>query len=79
MSQETILLVEDERDIHDLLKFHLERENFDVEAVGTGEEALRSLKSRTPSLVLLDLMLPDIDGLEVCRRLKAQPDTRDIP
>ena len=79
MSQESILLVEDERDIQELLKFHLERENFDVEAVGTGEDALRSLKTRIPSLVLLDLMLPGIDGLEVCRRLKAEAGTRDIP
>ncbi len=79
MSQESILLVEDERDIQELLKFHLERENFDVEAVGTGEDALRSLKARSPSLILLDLMLPGIDGLEVCRRLKAEANTRDIP
>jgi two-component system, OmpR family, alkaline phosphatase synthesis response regulator PhoP len=79
MSQETILMVEDERDIQELLKFHLERENFEVEIAGTGEEALRFLKSRSPSLVLLDLMLPGMDGLEVCRRLKAQSDTREIP
>ncbi len=79
MNQESILLVEDEHDIQELLKFHLERENFDVEVVGTGEDALASLKSSNPSLILLDLMLPGIDGLEVCRRLKAQPETLDIP
>lgn len=79
MSQESILLVEDERDIQELLKFHLERENFDVTAVGTGEDALAALKSMNPSLVLLDLMLPGIDGLEVCRRMKAQSETREIP
>jgi two-component system phosphate regulon response regulator PhoB len=79
MSQESILLVEDERDIQELLKFHLERENFAVTAVGTGEDALASLKARIPSLVLLDLMLPGIDGLEVCRRLKSDATTRDIP
>ncbi len=79
MNKETILLVEDERDIQELLKFSLEREDFEVEAVGTGEDALRHLKNNTPSLLLLDLMLPGIDGLEVCRRVKAQPETREIP
>ena len=79
MSKETILLVEDEHDIQDLLKFHLERENLAVETADTGEDALQRLKSRTVSLILLDLMLPGIDGLEVCRRLKAQPETAEIP
>ena len=79
MSQETILMVEDEHDIQELLKFHLERENFTVEAVDTGEEGLQFLKTGDASLILLDLMLPGMDGLEVCRRLKAQPETRDIP
>ena len=79
MTRETILLVEDEHDIRELLKFHLERDNLAVEAVENGENALQALKSRGVSLVLLDLMLPGIDGLEVCRRLKAQPETREIP
>ncbi|NCD23490.1 MAG: response regulator transcription factor [Spartobacteria bacterium] len=79
MARESILLVEDEHDIRELLKFHLERENLAVEACEKGEDALALLKTRGVSLVLLDLMLPGIDGLEVCRRLKAQPDTRDIP
>ena len=79
MTRETILLVEDEHDIRELLKFHLERDNLAVEAVENGESALQVLKSRSVSLVLLDLMLPGIDGLEVCRRLKAQPETREIP
>jgi two-component system phosphate regulon response regulator PhoB len=79
MTKETILLVEDEHDIQDLLKFTLARENYIVEAVDTGEDALSILKSREVSLIVLDLMLPGIDGLEVCRRLKAEPETRDIP
>ena len=79
MNQETILLVEDEHDIQDLLRFHLEREHFSVEAADTGEKALQFLKSHRPSLILLDLMLPGINGLEVCRQLKAQPDVQDIP
>ena len=79
MARESILLVEDEHDIRELLKFHLERENLAVEACEKGEDALAALKTHGVSLVLLDLMLPGIDGLEVCRRLKAQPETRDIP
>ena len=79
MARESILLVEDEHDIRELLKFHLERENLAVEACEKGEEALAALKTRGVSLELLDLMLPGIDGLEVCRRLKAQPETREIP
>ncbi|MGD9613475.1 MAG: response regulator [Kiritimatiellia bacterium] len=79
MPRESILLVEDEHDIRELLKFHLERENLAVEACENGEDALAALKTHGTSLVLLDLMLPGIDGLEVCRRLKAQPETRDIP
>ena len=79
MSQETILMIEDERDIQDLLKFHLERENLTVEAFATGEEGLQYLKTGTASLILLDLMLPGIDGLEVCRQLKGNPETRETP
>lgn len=79
MNKETVLLIEDEHDIQDLLKFHLERENLVVETADTGEDALQFLKSRPVSLILLDLMLPGIDGLEVCRRLKAQTETADIP
>ncbi|NLD90933.1 MAG: response regulator transcription factor [Lentisphaerae bacterium] len=79
MSRKMILLVEDEHDIHELLKFHLERENMDLHPVDTGEEALQFLKDHAVSLILLDLMLPGMDGLDVCRHLKAQPDTRDIP
>lgn len=79
MTRETILLVEDEHDIQDLLRFHLERENMTVEAVDTGEDALRLLKSTGVSLIILDLMLPGMDGLEVCRQLKGHPETREIP
>lgn len=79
MNRETILLVEDEHDIQDLLKFHLEREHFTVDTADSGEDAIGNLKNSRPDLILLDLMLPGIDGVEVCRRLKANPDTRDIP
>jgi len=74
-----ILVVEDEREIQELIAYNLSKEGYRVTAVGTGEEALRAVGSAHPDLVLLDLMLPGVDGLEVARLLKADPATRDIP
>ena len=79
MSDEQILVVEDEEDILELIRYNLTRAGYRVDAALTGTEALRRCKSRMPSLVLLDLMLPELDGLEVCRRLKEQPHTAPIP
>jgi two-component system phosphate regulon response regulator PhoB len=79
MNSERILLVEDERDIQELLKFHLEHEGYAVTAVGTGQDALQALSADSPDLILLDLMLPDISGTDICRQLKATPETSDIP
>ena len=74
-----VLVVEDEPDIRDLLAFHLEREGFQVTRATTGPEALRQLRVAPPDLVILDLMLPEMDGLEVCRRLRADPATAALP
>jgi phosphate regulon transcriptional regulator PhoB len=74
-----VLIVEDEPDIRDLLAFHLEREGYQVTKSRTGADALRQLKSGLPDLVLLDLMLPEVDGLEVCRRLRQDPRTASLP
>ncbi len=74
-----VLVVEDEPDIRDLLAFHLEREGFLVTRVSTGAEALRQLRATPPDLVILDLMLPEMDGLEVCRRLRADAGTAGLP
>ncbi len=74
-----VLIVEDEPDIRDLLVFHLEREGFQVAKARTGAEALRLLAHTPPDLLLLDLMLPEIDGLEVCRRLRRDPATASLP
>lgn len=79
MSKQTILVVEDERDIRELLEFNLNRDGFQALGVEAGDVALRKIKESTPDLVLLDLMLPGMDGLEVCRRLKQSESTRDIP
>ncbi len=74
-----VLIVEDEPDILSLLVFHLEREGYQVSQARTGTEALRRVEASPPDLVLLDLMLPQIDGLEVCRRLRQAPATRALP
>jgi phosphate regulon transcriptional regulator PhoB len=74
-----VLVVEDEPDIRDLLVFHLERGGYQVRSVPTGAEALRDVKAAPPDLVLLDLMLPELDGLEVCRRLRQDPATAVLP
>ena len=74
-----VLVVEDEKDIQDLLQLYLKREGYDVQAARDGEAGLR-LASREPfDLILLDLMLPDMDGLEICRTLRSRPKTSQIP
>ncbi len=79
MPKESVLVVDDEEDILELVKYNLGREGYKVSTVGSGETALRAARARTPDLIVLDLMLPGVDGLEVCRVLKADPQTRDIP
>jgi two-component system phosphate regulon response regulator PhoB len=74
-----ILVVDDEDDLLELLRYNLTREGYQVTCVATGEDALRSVRRQAPDLIVLDLMLPAIDGLEVCRRLKGESKTRDIP
>ncbi len=66
-----ILVIEDEQDIRELINYNLTREGYEVELAASGEEGLRRVRERRPDLVLLDLMLPGVDGLEVCRRLKS--------
>ncbi len=79
MATENILVVEDEDDIRELLRYNLAREGYRVTAAASGEEALQAVKDAWPDLVLLDLMLPGVDGLEVCRALKQDPQTRKLP
>jgi len=75
---ENILIVEDERDVGRLLSFNLEQAGFTVEVAATGEGALRAMARSRPAVVILDLMLPDISGHEVCRRLRADPGLADV-
>jgi len=79
MARERVLVVEDEEDIAELIEYNLLKDGCGVTVVSSGEEALRVARRERPNLVLLDLMLPGIDGLEVCRKLKGGPSTRDIP
>ena len=79
MSKETILIVDDEEDILELIKFNLKSEGYNILQAMTGEEAIKIAKQSSPDLMVLDLMLPGIDGLEVTRYLKNNEATTDIP
>jgi two-component system phosphate regulon response regulator PhoB len=79
MAKESILVVEDEDDIRELLRYNLAREGYRVIGAESGEEALKAVRSSLPDLVLLDLMLPGVNGLEVCRSLRQDPHTRNLP
>jgi len=74
-----VVIVEDEEDIVNLVKYNMEREGYSVDFAYTGSEGLRKIEDLRPDLVILDIMLEDIDGFTVCRRLKSSPNTRDIP
>lgn len=79
MAREVICIVEDDRDIAELVSFTLEREAYRISVIPSGEEAIEKISGMIPDLVVLDLMLPGVDGLEVCRRLKQDEKTREIP
>ena len=79
MAHEKIMVVDDEEDIQELVRYNLERNGYDVSCVSSGEEALEGIRSFRPDLLVLDLMLPGIDGFEVCRILKKDPKTESIP
>lgn len=75
----TVLLVEDEPSQREILRYNLEAEGFDVVSASNGEEALERVSEGLPDLILLDWMMPHVSGLEVCRRLRAKPETKGIP
>lgn len=79
MPKPSILIVEDEPDIRELLEYTLSREGYQVFVAADGLVGLSEARRRAPDLLLLDLMLPGLDGLEVCRRLKQDSSTRSIP
>ena len=79
MSKEKILVVDDEEDILELVRYNLAREGYMVSCATSGEEALKASLSEPVDLIILDLMLPGIDGLEVARRLRENSATRETP
>ena len=79
MARTRILVVDDEPDILALVQYNLSRAQYDVVGVASGEEALAQVRTTPPSLVVLDLMLPGVDGLEVCKALKRDTRTAAIP
>jgi two-component system phosphate regulon response regulator PhoB len=79
MKRETIVVVEDETDILDVIEYNLNREGYRVRPYRDGLEGLEGVRRHAPELVILDLMLPGLDGLEICRRLKQDPVTQATP
>lgn len=73
------LAIEDDEDILELISYNLEKEGFRVTRADSGEKGLKAAREKNPNLAILDLMLPDIDGFEVCRRLKQDPRTQQMP
>src|ERR1700688_741844 len=74
-----VLLIDDDVNIVELIRLGLKYEGFQVESCDTGAEGLAAAQRLNPALIVLDIMLPDVDGLEVCNRLRSNPTTRDIP
>jgi two-component system phosphate regulon response regulator PhoB len=77
--KESILVVDDEEDIRELIHYNLSKDGYAVTCAATGEEGLSLVTTLKPDLIILDLMLPGIDGLEVCRKLKSDPALKSIP
>jgi two-component system phosphate regulon response regulator PhoB len=78
-TRERILVVDDEEDLLELVNYNLSKEGYRVNCVGTGEDALVEARKSLPDLIVLDLLLPTVDGLEVCRLLKSDSKTQHIP
>jgi len=78
-AQPTVLVVEDEAAQRDVIAYNLEAEGFGVSRAENGEEALILVREQAPDLIVLDWMLPNVSGLEICRQLKSKPETRNVP
>ena len=79
MTQTHILVIDDEPDILELIRYNLDRHGYEVTCAPSGAEALSQLRRQRPDLVVLDLMLPDVDGLDVCKTMKRDAQTAHIP
>jgi two-component system alkaline phosphatase synthesis response regulator PhoP len=79
LTHKKILIVEDETDIAQLVKLYLEKDGFRTAIATTGAESLKLIKTDRPDMVILDLMLPEMDGLEICKKIRSVPDTALLP
>jgi two-component system, OmpR family, alkaline phosphatase synthesis response regulator PhoP len=79
MAKGTILVIDDEKDLTELVRYNLEKEGFAVKTAGNGEAGLAAVRSEIPDLILVDLMMPGMDGLELCRRLRTEARTASVP
>ncbi len=79
MSRERVLIIEDEEDIQELIRYTLQREGYLISQAASGEDGYNLIRTEKPDLVVLDLMLPGMDGLEVCRRVKQDTEARHVP
>jgi two-component system phosphate regulon response regulator PhoB len=79
MANEKILIVDDEEDVLELVRYNLDKNGYKVETAATGEQALAKARAKPPDLIILDLMLPGIDGLDVCKKLKNDTKTQNVP
>jgi len=79
MANEKILVVDDEEDVLELVRYNLDKNGYKVDVATSGEQALGKARAKPPELIMLDLMLPGIDGLEVCKKLKSDPKMEHIP
>lgn len=79
MSKQTILVVDDEQDLLDLIEYNLKKEGYNVLKAENGVQGLEMAKEHNPNLVLLDIMMPKMDGIEVCEKMRSNPDLKSIP
>ncbi len=79
MNRSKVVIIEDEADIIEIISYNLKREGFTVYSANRGDDGINLVRDKAPQLVILDLMLPGMDGLSVCQQLKADPLTKDIP
>jgi two-component system phosphate regulon response regulator PhoB len=79
MPKQLVFVIEDEEDILELISYNLSKEGYQIQGFTSGEEALRQLRAGRADCVVLDLMLPGMDGLEVCKAIRGAPETRDVP
>lgn len=77
--RQRIVIIEDEKDIVDLVRYNFRKEGFEVESFSNGKEGLESLRKNQADLVLLDVMLPDLDGIEICKRVRADERLKGLP